>query len=71
MATKSKHRKNHKQKVAARNSRIQESKNAQNKLMQEYMKQIKAMQENAGTEKSEAENAILLPEVNNVAENKL
>jgi hypothetical protein len=46
MATKSKHRKNHKEKLAKRNTRIANEKKIQNKRMQEYVKQLMAEQTN-------------------------
>ena len=40
MATKSKHRKNHKQKVAARNARIETAKRQQQKAINAYIEQL-------------------------------
>lgn len=40
MATKSKHRKNHKQKVAARNARIETAKRQQEKAIKAYIEQL-------------------------------
>ncbi len=75
MATNSKARKGHKEKVAKRNRNIQEAKNRQNKMMQEYFRQIKEMQTKAALESAEVSDNLpedkLLPDVINVSEDKL
>lgn len=56
MATKSKHRKNHKQKVAARNARIDASKRQQEKAIKAYIEQLqKQFEEQRLKEQAEAE----------------
>lgn len=56
MATKSKHRKNHKQKVTARNTRIETAKRQQQKTINAYIEQLqKQFEEQRLKEQTEAE----------------
>ena len=78
MATKSKHRKNHKQKVAARNARIDASKRQQEKAIKAYIEQLqKQFEEQRLKEQAEATPAVeaeaieLLPKAKQVSKKKV
>jgi len=78
MATKSKHRKNHKQKVAARNARIDASERQQEKAIKAYIEQLqKQFEEQRLKEQAEATPAVeaeaieLLPKAKQVSKKKV